>query len=95
MCEIDWNLLFDIIKSISIIIASTVAIYGINSWRRETKWKRKYELAEETLSLFYEVQDVISIIRSPFSRNEEGKKRNRIENEKKKKTLKFLNKHMW
>lgn len=52
MCEIDWNLFFDVIKSLSIIIASIVAIYGINSWRREAKWKRKYELAEEVLSLF-------------------------------------------
>ncbi|OAD40926.1 hypothetical protein [Polaribacter atrinae] len=83
MCEIDWNLLFDFIKSLSIILASGVAIYGINSWRRETKWKRKYELAEETLSLFYEVQDAISIIRSPFGNTNEGKTRKRNENERK------------
>lgn len=80
--EIDWNLVFDILKSISIIIASGVAIYGINSWRRETKWKRKYELAEETLSLFYEVQDALSIIRSPFGNVNEGKTRKRGENER-------------
>jgi len=83
MCEIDWNLLFDVIKSLSIIVASGVAIYGINSWRREAKWKRKYELAEETLSLFYEVQDAISIIRSPFGHTGEGKTRKRNENERK------------
>jgi len=83
MCEIDWNLLFDVIKSLSIILASGVAIYGINSWRREAKWKRKYELAEETLSLFYEVQDAISIIRSPFGNTNEGKTRKRNENERK------------
>lgn len=80
--EIDWNLVFDILKSLSIIIASGVAIYGINSWRRETKWKRKYELAEETLSLFYEVQDALSIIRSPFGNVNEGKTRKRLENER-------------
>ncbi|TXK77204.1 hypothetical protein [Mesonia sp. K4-1] len=80
--EIDWNLVFDILKSISIIIASGVAIYGINSWRRETKWKRKYELAEEALSLFYEVQDAITTIRSPFGNVNEGKTRERNENER-------------
>ena len=80
--EIDWSLIFDIFKSISIIIASCVAIYGINSWRRETKWKRKYELAEETLSLFYEVQDAFSVIRSPFGNINEGKTRKREKNEK-------------
>ncbi len=82
MCEIDWNLLFDITKSLSVIVASGVAIYGINSWRREAKWKRKYELAEEALSLFYEVQDAISIIRSPFGYTGEGKTRKRNENER-------------
>lgn len=82
MCEIDWKLLFDIIKSLSIIIASGAAVRGINSWRRELKWKRKYELAEEVLSLFYEVQESVSIIRSPLSSTNEGKSRKRLENEK-------------
>ena len=81
--SIDWNLIFDILKSVSIIIASGAALYGINSWRRETKWKRKYELAEETLSLFYEVQDAISIIRNPLGSVDEGKTRKRGENERK------------
>lgn len=81
MCEIDWSLFFDIVKSVSIIIASIVAVYGINSWRRETKWKRKYELAEEVLSLFYEVQEAISIIRSPLGYSGEGQTRKRTENE--------------
>ncbi|MEL7124132.1 MAG: hypothetical protein AAFO07_32150, partial [Bacteroidota bacterium] len=60
---------------------SAVAIYGINSWRREAKWKRKYELAEEALALFYEVQDAISTIRSPLGHTSEGKTRKRRENE--------------
>lgn len=77
----NWILIFDILKSISIIAASCVAVYGINSWRRETKWKRKYELAEEALSLFYEIQDAFSIIRSPMSNSNEGKSRKRMENE--------------
>lgn len=73
--------LFNVLQSISIVIASIVAIYGINSWRREAKWKRKYELAEETLSLFYEVRERLDIIRNPFSHSEEGKTRKRNENE--------------
>ncbi len=80
--SIDWGLILDILKSISIIIASGVAIYGINSWRRETKWRRKYELAEDTLSLFYEVQDAIETIRSPISYSGEGKSRKQLDNEK-------------
>ncbi|APD07981.1 hypothetical protein UJ101_02482 [Flavobacteriaceae bacterium UJ101] len=79
--EINWSLILDILKSISVIIVSIVAIFGINSWRRETKWKRKYQLAEDTLSLFYEVKDSISIIRNPFSYTTEGNTRKKKENE--------------
>lgn len=73
--------IFSIIQSCSIIIASIVAILGISSWRREGKWKRKYEIAEEALALFYECKEKISIIRSPFSNTLEGKSRKKGENE--------------
>jgi len=69
------------INSISVIIASAVAVYGITSWRREAKWKRKYELAEEVLTTFYEVKELFEVIRSPFGHTEEGKTRKRDENE--------------
>ena len=72
---------FSIIQSISIIIASSVAIWGINSWRREAKWKRKYELSEEVLALFYECREKFQVIRSPFGHSMEGKSRKRNENE--------------
>jgi len=75
------NLIFEILQNISIVIASFVAIYGINSWRTEMVWKRKYELAEEVLSLFYEARDSIEIIRSPYGNTGEGKTRKRKENE--------------
>jgi hypothetical protein len=77
----DLNTIIEILKSVSIIIASFVAIYGINSWRREAKWKRKYKIAEEVLSLFYEIEEAISIIRSPFGYTDEGKTRKRGKNE--------------
>lgn len=76
------NLIFNIIQNLSILIASITAIYGITSWRKEAKWKRKYELAEEVLSLFYETKEKISIIRFPISYVGEGKTRKKSENEK-------------
>ena len=72
---------FDIIQNISVIIASIVAILGISSWRKEMKWKRKYELAEEVLSLFYEAKEKIAIIRNTFSHNSEGESRKRADTE--------------
>jgi len=91
--KMDINEISQIIQNITIIIASGVAIYGINSWRREAKWKRKYEVAEETLALFYEIKDIFSIIkdifsiiRSPFGNLNEGKTRKKGKNEDEKET---------
>ena len=71
----NWNLIFNFIESLAIIIASIVAILGINSWRKEAKWKRKYELAEEVLGLFYEAKEVIDYVRFPGSYIGEGSTR--------------------
>jgi hypothetical protein len=70
-----------ILESLAIIAASGAAICGVSSWRREIKGRRKYELAEEVLSLFYEARDRISAIRSPFGYVEEGETRKKKSNE--------------
>jgi hypothetical protein len=75
--------IFDGIQCVAVITASSVAIYGIDSWRKESRWKRKYELAEEALSLFYQVHQDIRTIRSPFGFGGEGKSRAKGENETK------------
>jgi len=64
-----------ILQSVSVIIASGVAIYGINAWRKEFRGKRQIELAEEVLALFYKTEDIISSIRSLLSANGEGTSR--------------------
>jgi len=65
----DWA---DIAQSASVILASLFAIYGIDAWRREFIGKRRMELAEEVLALFYQARDVIRAIRSPFGYVGEG-----------------------
>jgi hypothetical protein len=59
--------LIEALQQISILIGIWVAIYGIDSWRREHVGKRQMELAEETLALFYEAEDAINHIRHPAS----------------------------
>jgi hypothetical protein len=71
----------ELIKNISIIIASWTAVYSIDQWRREHRGKRQAELAEEVLSLFYEAKDAIGHIRNPFSFGGEGSSRKPGENE--------------
>ena len=56
-----------IMGNIAVIIGICIAIYNINSWRREHIGKRNIELAEDTLTLFYEVVDVIHYLRHFFS----------------------------
>lgn len=57
----------EFLQQVSLLIAIWVAIYGINSWRREHTGKRQIELAENTLALFYEAADAIRHIRHPAS----------------------------
>jgi len=68
-------------ESLSIIIASIAAVIGIFTWRKETRWKRKYELAEEVLAKFYEAHQNIKNIRSRFGYVGEGKSRKKSCNE--------------
>ncbi len=77
------NEMIEVIESFGVIIASGVAIWGINSWRREAKWKREYELAEEVLANFYEAYNAIQNIRSPHVSRDEGSSRPKRDNETK------------
>ena len=62
-------------QNVAIIAASCTAIYGISSWRREFIGRRRIELAEKALALFYEAKDVIGAIRNPLGHIKEGSSR--------------------
>ena len=59
------------IREFSLLIGIWVAIYGIDSWRREHRGKREIELAEDVLTLFYEARDAIKYMRHPVSSADE------------------------
>ena len=63
------------------LIALVVFIFGLTAWKREYVGRRRIELAEDVLSLFYEAKDAISQIRSPLSMSFEGNTRVPIPNE--------------
>jgi len=46
-------------------LAALLAVVGISTWRAAFLGKRRIELAEETLSLFYQARDAISAMRGP------------------------------
>ncbi len=57
----------ELITQLSAIVALWVAIYGIDSWRREHIGKKRADTAEEALALIYEASDAIESIRHPVS----------------------------
>lgn len=71
----------DTVQTIGIIIASFTAICGINAWRRELSGRRRYELAEEVLALFYDAKDIIISMRCPMGMGGEGTSRKPSQNE--------------
>ena len=72
----------DIAQSASVILACLFAIYGIDAWRREFVGKRRMELAEEVLALFYQARDIIQSIRSPGGYVGEGQSRKQAPDER-------------
>lgn len=78
MCISD---IINLISPISVIIASVFGIWGINTWRKEIPFRRKYELAEKVLANAYEAVEVIESIRFPASNSYEGLSRKSNGNE--------------
>ena len=71
----------DLATSAGVILGIPLALYGIDSWRREAMWKRRAELCEEVLALCYETKEIISYIRSPGGFDSEGGTRKPAEGE--------------
>lgn len=70
-----------IAQAMSVVAACWAIITGVGAWKREFIGKRKIELAEETLAAYFEINDAIAYIRSPFSSNTEGSTRERSPHE--------------
>lgn len=60
-------IIMELITNISAILALWLAIYGIDSWRREYLGRKRTDTAEEALALIYEAADVIELIRHPVT----------------------------
>jgi hypothetical protein len=56
---------------ISLLVASYVAIMGLNTWKEQTKRKFDWELARRCLKSIYKVRDTIGRARSAFISSEE------------------------
>lgn len=69
------------ITAASAAVTAITVVLGVTAWRREFVGRRRIELAEAALALFYEAVDAIKEIRSDFSYSSEGTTRKRSEGE--------------
>ena len=58
-----------ILQSVAAVVVAVFAAVGFFLWRREMVGKRKMEVAERTLSLFYQIQDILEWARNPLAYN--------------------------
>lgn len=67
--------LITIIKDLAIagaaIVTGTVAIMGLNSWRKEVQGKAEFETARALIASSYKLRDEIAFCRAPFIRAHE------------------------
>jgi hypothetical protein len=52
------------VQAAALLIAGIAAWRGFGTWRHELVGRRRYELAEETLALFYEAESTIAQMRA-------------------------------
>jgi hypothetical protein len=57
-------------------VATYIGYKGLTKWQAEMLGKRRTELAEDVLSSFYQMRDIIAAIRSPAAFQGEGDTRN-------------------
>mgnify|MGYP006431591917 CR=1 FL=1 len=56
----------EVVITISAIIGSIVAIWGLKTWKAQIKGKTEYDLARRILKAVYKVRESINTIRVPF-----------------------------
>ncbi len=74
-----------VVQAVAVSVAAFVAAWsawkGLAKWRRELTARRRAEIAEQALAMFYEARDNITDARFPGSFGEEGSTRSKRPNE--------------
>lgn len=70
-----------IVQAVAVTIASVAAVWGLTTWRHEMTARRRAEVAENTLTMFYQARDIISSARFPAGSGGEGSSREKGPNE--------------
>jgi hypothetical protein len=60
------TLIKDIITGLSALVAASIAILGLQAWKKQLKGKTEYELAQRLLRAIYKVREALAVVRNPF-----------------------------
>ncbi len=64
------ELAFGGIRTLAICIGALATLRGMNTWRNQMIGKHDYDLAKRLLTLVFDLQGVIRMLRSPFEPND-------------------------
>lgn len=56
----------DVVLAIAAIVAASVGLRGLGTWRRQLRGNTGYQLAKNILSSVYELREAIAGVRSPL-----------------------------
>jgi hypothetical protein len=70
-----------LLEAVAVALAGWAAWRGLTTWRHEMVTRRKAELAEETLAIFYQARDLLAWVRTPGSLGGESETRLTEDNE--------------
>lgn len=59
------TLIKDIITGVSALIVAIVAVKGLQTWKKQLKWKTEYELAKRLMGATYKVRQALALVRCP------------------------------
>ena len=65
------TLIKDVLLAIAAIVGSSIAVIGLNTWKKQIKSRADYELAKALLVDIYELREAVSSVRNPFMLGEE------------------------
>ncbi len=84
----DWKEVGETIKAVAPVFTAAAACYGawiatqgLHKWRSETRGKRKAEIAEATLAIVYEMEEILRTARSPIVYDYERAKKEGVPDE--------------
>ena len=66
LTKIVWEIIREILTSLSAIVVALVAILGLSTWKRQMVGKDSFGLAKRVLCAVYDLRTAIDYVRRPF-----------------------------